>query len=264
MKIAVLMENTSKNPELVAEHGLSLWIETNSHTILFDSGQTDAFIENAEKMGLDLKKVDIMILSHGHYDHGGGLKRFLEMNSKAKIYMSQYAFLPCYHGEERYIGLDTGLKENGRLIETQDELKIDEGLCLYSCNQEKVTEPIESFGLTVKIQGKFQADDFRHEQYLLIQEGDKKVLISGCSHKGIINIVHWFKPDFLVGGFHFMKLDPEKEEDREKLLYASDVLLQYKTMYYTGHCTGLEQFKLMKEKMGDRLDDLSVGKVISI
>ena len=78
MQIKVLMENTSVRPDLICEHGLSLYLEVCGRKILFDAGQTDAFAENAAKMGVDLKKVDAAILSHGHYDHGGGMLRFLE------------------------------------------------------------------------------------------------------------------------------------------------------------------------------------------
>ena len=80
MKVTVLIENTACREDLAAEHGLSLLIETSTSTILFDAGQTGAFADNAKKLGIDLNTVDFCILSHGHYDHGGGLKRFLEEN----------------------------------------------------------------------------------------------------------------------------------------------------------------------------------------
>ena len=98
MKIWTLMENAAAREDLAAEHGLSLLIETGAHRILFDSGQSGAFADNAEKMGLNLGTVDLAVLSHGHYDHSGGLLRFLEYNDRAKIYVDQYAFDCCWHG----------------------------------------------------------------------------------------------------------------------------------------------------------------------
>ena len=79
MKITALTENTSVNENIGAEHGLSLYIETDGHKILFDMGQTDMFERNAKTLCIDLSEVDIAVLSHGHYDHGGGLARFLEI-----------------------------------------------------------------------------------------------------------------------------------------------------------------------------------------
>lgn len=152
------------------------------------------FAENAERLGIDLTQVDIAILSHGHYDHGGGLKRFMEVNKKASIYLSKYAFEPHYNGTEKHIGLDVSLAGNGRLIFTEDKLEIDDTLCLYSCNECVREFDLGSFGLNMMQDGELLPDDFRHEQYLLIKENGKTVLISGCSHKGIMDICQWFLP----------------------------------------------------------------------
>jgi hypothetical protein len=91
--------------ELVAEHGLSLYIETDHKKIIFDTGQTGHFILNAEKLGIDIRDVDYLILSHGHYDHTGGLKKFLEINSKAAVLAKEEIFIPKFSGKTRYIGL---------------------------------------------------------------------------------------------------------------------------------------------------------------
>ena len=106
-------------------------------------------------------------------------------------------------------------------------------------------------------------EDFRHEQYLLIEESGKKICFSGCSHKGILNIVRWFRPDVLVGGFHFMKLDPEGD-GAEPLRQAARQLTAYPTVYYTGHCTGEKQFAFLKRIMGEQLQALSAGTVLAV
>ena len=92
------MENTAAGENLAAEHGLSLLIETGEHRILFDAGQTGAFADNAARLGLDLSTVDLAVLSHGHYDHGGGLARFLEINCHAPVYVNPHVFEPHYNG----------------------------------------------------------------------------------------------------------------------------------------------------------------------
>ena len=96
MKITVLVENTTSNQKLNVEHGLSLYIETDKHHILFDAGDSNLFLENAKKLNIDLSLVDIFILSHGHHDHGGGLNAFLEINDKANIYVQHHAFSPHF------------------------------------------------------------------------------------------------------------------------------------------------------------------------
>lgn len=255
MKITALTENTSKTG-LPYEHGLSLYIETENHKILFDTGQTELFAQNAETLGIELSKVDTAVLSHGHYDHGGGLKRFLELNKTAPVYMSKYAFEPHFNGTEKYIGLDLSLLDSGRIILTDGVTKIDVGLTLYSCNSNEKILDLGSFGLNTKENGGSVPDDFRHEHYLLIEENGRRVLISGCSHKGIVNIEDWFKPDVLVGGFHLSKLEPG-----DKLKAIAQRLSSYDTSYYTCHCTGIEQYDFMKRYM-DKLGYLSAGDSI--
>ena len=259
MKIVVLMENTACRTDLTAEHGLSLYIETGNRKILFDAGQSAVFADNAEKLGVDLARVDTAILSHGHYDHGGGLLRFLELNDTAPIYMSRHAFGPHYHRVGKYIGLDAALGFSDRIRFTCEDQTLEDGIHLVTrivCD-----EPIEPYGLTRLENGVHLDEDFRHEQYLLVREGEKTVLFSGCSHRGILNIAQWFRPDILVGGFHFKAL-PTQGQGKTALERAAGQLLTYPTVYYTGPCTGEEQFAVMKEIMGDRLFSISTGMVL--
>lgn len=258
LKIISLLENTSDLDSVKAEHGLSLYIETDRRKILFDMGQSALFSDNAEALGIRLDKVDLAVLSHGHYDHGGGLKKFMEVNGHAPIYISRHAFLPHYNGTEKYIGLDVSLERSERIVFTDNVYHIDEGLSLFSCNDLARSYPLESFGLTERMGSRFVPDDFRHEQYLLITEKDKRVLISGCSHKGILDIVEWFKPDVLIGGFHFSKMPLD-----DRLLNIAETLDTYPTEYHTCHCTGRAQFDFMKRKMKN-LNYLSCGQVITI
>lgn len=258
MRVTCLIENTSSNSSLAAEHGLSLFIETESNKILFDMGQTDLFADNAKLLGVDLAEVDIAVLSHGHYDHGGGLKRFLELNNSAAVYLSSDAFGDYYNGIEKYIGLDKSLAENERLIYAYDYFSVDDGISLFSCNDNEKIMPIDSGGLKKKINGNFADDDFLHEQYMLIEENGKKFLISGCSHKGILNICDWFRPDVLIGGFHFSKypLDTKLDEIAEKLN-------SFGTEFYTCHCTGVEQYNYLSKRM-KKLNYLSTGETIKL
>ncbi len=256
MRIVTLLENTASREDLTAEHGLSLYVETGERRLLFDAGQSDAFWNNAMALGIDLSLVDTAILSHGHYDHGGGLGRFLTGNPSAPVWVNPHAFDGHYNGSDRYIGLDPALAEEPRIRFAEDGQKIGEGMTLHSrigCIRE-----IRPFGLTVKEQGKLLPEDFRHEQYLLAEEGGKRILFSGCSHRGILNIVSWFRPDMLIGGFHFMKLAPDDAE----LEAAAARLKRCPCTYYTGHCTGQAQFEALKAILGEQLQSLETGKEI--
>jgi len=260
MKVWTLLENSSCREDLVCEHGLSLYIEAGGLRILFDAGQSAAFADNAEKLGIDLAQVDLCVLSHGHYDHGGGLQRFLEINDHAPVYVNRHAFGDFFNAEGKFIGLDSALLSEDRIIFAGDNRQLSESVSLHSCPGFPEPCPSYSGGLTVLKKGKHEQDDFRHEQYLLIREGEKRIVVSGCSHRGVMNIKTWFAPDVFIGGFHFMKLDPE--HDRIKLRAAASALMQKDTIYFTGHCTGDAQYAMLKDVMGERLHRLSTGSFL--
>ncbi len=257
MKITALLENTSACG-LPTEHGLSLFVEMENCRFLFDMGQTDLFARNAEALGIDLNSADFAVLSHGHYDHGGGLRTFLALNGHAPVYMNRFAFEPHYNGTEKYIGLDQELKSSGRIVFADGETRIAEGIALYSCHDMPKVMDFGSCGLNMIRDGRMTPEDFRHEHYLLAEENGKKILFSGCSHRGILNIMHWFRPDVLIGGLHLSKLPLN-----ETLAGYAKALDAYPTVYYTGHCTGTDQYRFMKERMRN-LHYLSTGETVSI
>ena len=257
MKLYTLLENTTCKPDLCTEHGLSLYLEACGHKILFDAGQTDAFFYNAKLLDVDLNAVDIAILSHGHYDHGGGMFDFLKLNERAPLYIHKNAFGERYNGRGTFIGLDEALRHNSRIRYTSGITVLADGLTLLDCNERLPVIPLNPYGLSLVQDGKLVADDFLHEQYLLVEENGKRVLITGCSHKGIINLVSWFEPDILIGGFHF-----KSETNPAVLRSYGEQLLQHKTIYYTGHCTGEEQYNLLKGMMGEQLHYIRTGTVL--
>ncbi len=266
MKIVTLIENTAAREGLHAQHGLSLYIETGRHRLLFDTGQNGLFAENARALGVDLAAVDIAILSHGHYDHGGGLARFFELNNRANVYVNRHAFEPHFSGEnaQRYIGLAPELAGSGRIVYTNDQCEIDGELSLCTLNGLRPAHAASGQNLFVRRDGAMETDDFRHEQYLTIRQGARRVVISGCSHKGILNIMDWMRPDVLAGGFHFKDLDPDSEQGRCALRAAAKALLDYGADFYTCHCTGERQYAIMKREMGERLNALSGGCEITL
>ena len=254
MRITALTENTAANETIGAEHGLSLYIETAKQRILFDMGQSDLFLRNAKTLGIDLTQVDTAVISHGHYDHGGGLADFLQINASAPVYVSRYAFEEHRNKTGKDIGLSPALQDCKRLIFTDEVCEIAAGVTLYSCNTKKHAHPTDDGGMTALD----KTEDFRHEQYLLLEENGKRVLISGCSHKGILNVETWFQPDVLVGGFHLSNLPCDAH-----LTAIAEQLAAYDTDYITCHCTGMEQYRWMRSTL-PRLKYLAAWEWIEI
>jgi 7,8-dihydropterin-6-yl-methyl-4-(beta-D-ribofuranosyl)aminobenzene 5'-phosphate synthase len=274
MIIKTLMEDTSTNLNCKSEHGFSLYIETQNHKILFDTGASDLFLKNAEVLGVDIEAIDIAFISHGHYDHGGGLGTFLRKNSKAKVYIHHKAFDKHYsqrlNGNIEDIGINPSIRDNKRIVFTKEDLIIDDELELFagvtgreffsSCNNTLFMESRD--GLV--------NDTFEHEQNLIINENGILILIAGCAHNGIINILNHFKelkgtlPKYVFGGFHLFNYGANKSEAPDMVSAIGEFLSKTETRYYTGHCTGLEAFTKLKGTMKDQVQYLAAGNVVEI
>lgn len=273
MIIKTLVENRSIREELGSEHGLSLYIEALGHKILFDTGASDLFLKNAEKMEVDLSQVEFAVISHGHYDHGGGLAKFLEINDQAEVFIHPLAFGNYYArrtgGGLQYIGIDQDLKENRRLVYTTDRFTITKGLRVFSNIDQTEALPASNKDLLEEGADGPVDDLFAHEQNLVIEEGEGMVLLTGCAHNGIVNIVSHFHsikdryPDYVIGGFHLSKGGAE-HDSLEEIDRVAAFLRDTGSVYYTGHCTGLAPYERLKETLGERIHYLATGTVIEL
>ncbi len=270
MIITSLIENTS-GKGLPVEHGLSLHIHLqDGQNILFDMGQGDLYWQNAQRLGIDLKDVNVAIVSHGHYDHGGGLESFLRNNDHASVYVHPDAFLPHYSLREEglsFIGLNPQLADNQRLVKSQAVTRINEHLTLFSNVQGDCCYPHGNrllFGPDKK-----EKDTFCHEQNLMIQEEDTSVLIAGCAHRGIVNILNrctqllGHAPDYVLAGMHLMKSGLESADEATFIRQlATELMLYKKTRFYTMHCTGTEPFAQLQSIMGAQIQYMACGDQI--
>lgn len=274
MIVITLVENTAESDAFDCEHGLSLYIEANNHNILFDTGQSELFIKNAKKMNIDLNQVDTVIISHGHYDHGGGLARFLDLNKKAKIYINRQAF-GCFYskrgdGEYHDIGLDKNLVNHPNILFADDYFKIDDGLTLFSSMKSHQFFPINNQHLYKKQNNGYIHDDFSHEQSLLIKEKDNRVLIAGCAHTGIVNIVDEIKrntrqfPTHVIGGFHLYNRSTDTSELPSVIDGIGSYLDQTNAKYYTCHCTGMKAYLDLKRILQKKIEYIVTGKQFTI
>lgn len=229
---------------LFAEHGLSLYVETDNRKILFDTGQTGLFIQNAVNLGVNIEDIDCLVLSHGHFDHTGGLIPFLKQNSNATVYAKRGIFTPRYNRENRFIGTDGEETQlANRLVWVDEVTELDEGVFIMPNIPFIHQVDTHCNGFTKKVQNEIIPDDFEDEQYLAIRRKNKINILTACSHRGITNIcssvTDYFKlpVNLILGGFHL------KECTTEQYIHITHYLrlLQPKSMGLC-HCTGIEKY----------------------
>ncbi len=280
MKFTVLMENTApEGSGLAAEHGLSLYVEHRGHRLLLDAGASGKFADNAEMLGIDLRQVELAVLSHGHYDHADGLRRFFAINSTAKVYArpgAGGAYFSTSLGEPRYIGVHREIWEGNR-----DRFLCQEGLYPLWEGAWLVPETVHGgpfasreTNLLKKLgQDQFIPDDFSHEQSLVLEGERGLTVFNSCSHGGIVNIVRGVKEQLrqpvyaVAGGLHmFSQRAPSGMNCPPDYVRAVAAALREEGVeqVYTGHCTGEAALSILKEALGERLIPLTGGLTVEL
>lgn len=213
--------------------------------------------------------MDIAVISHGHYDHTGGLLGFFEKNPAADIYIQSSAFGEFYHGE-RYIGIDKRVESMPSVKKIDGDYRIDDELFIFSNITGRRAWPESNRVLSEIKNGQSVQDSFVHEQCLVINENNKEILVSGCAHNGILNIIDRFVaiygsyPYAVLSGFHMMKKDEYTDYELGIIRETAEELKGMPILFYTGHCTGEPAFELMKKIMGDSLIKLHSGDSFDI
>ena len=275
MRITALVENIASRPDCEPAHGLSLWVETGCQRLLMDAGPSDVLLRNAKALGIDVSKADMLVLSHGHYDHAGGMLPFAALAPDTPIYLRRTATEAYFSGSSEegslhFIGIDPAVRQLPQLYRVDGTLEIGEGLWLFGDITGRKAWPEANRKLSRKIGERYVQDSFDHEQCLVIREKGLSVLLSGCAHNGVLNILDRFfelwhvYPDVVISGFHMKKSLPHTPDEEETIRTTARALCAYPCRFYTCHCTGLPAYGLMKEIMGDQLSYLRCGDVLKL
>ncbi len=299
IKVINLIENYTDNENLTAEHGLSLYVKADNMSFIVDSGQSGAFIDNAKMLGIDFQSIDFIFLSHNHYDHIGGLKRLLDCNKNIKVIASRNCLIPTLkvlsdedisaiskYGGVKLCELKSEPKDIGGFAEIYKEhqnrfILVDEEYKL--AEHIYIEKPINSYAefvcrdaalakLDTDTQ-RIQRDDFGHELFMVIERKNDVILISSCSHSGIVNIADTAYRKFnkpistVIGGFHMRGKDGDNSLNctEEFIRETSERLEDFGVKkIYTGHCTGILALEVLKSYFGDRVEHFKTGEIIEI
>ena len=278
MRVTVLMENSTPSSRLAARHGLSLWLELDDgRRVLFDMGPNDGFLANALSLGVDVTEADLAVVSHGHYDHGGGLGAFLaacgDAGRDVPVYVREHAFEEHVSGTpERHhaIGLDPALATDPRVRLTGERCDLGGGLALFSTARRAHPTARSNGRLMERRDGALVPDRFLHEQSLLVREGDRLALVSGCSHGGVLNLMDAAEGlagaplTSVVAGFHLMDPSGGTVEDEGLTRSLARELAARPARYLTCHCTGTDAFALLRDELGGRVSYLHVGSRVTL
>lgn len=256
MKLIVLVDNnTATDEHFLAEPGLSYWIEKDNKYILFDTGFSDIYIENAKKLNVDLAKTDYIVLSHGHNDHTTGLKFFPHPSKRITLITHPDCLLPKYITDDYYIGSPVSLEEAGdkfNYVQSKESYFIAPDIVFLGEIKEKYGfEKKNPTGYIIK-NNQREPDLLLDDSAISIRTKKGIVIVTGCSHSGICNIISATKEAFknekiysVIGGFH---LRNESEDKLQKIVevFKEEVV----GPIYPAHCTDLKA----KSFLGKYLD----------
>ncbi|QSZ26984.1 MBL fold metallo-hydrolase [Aceticella autotrophica] len=272
MEIQVLIENLIYKKGFIAEHGLSLLVKKDDAEVLIDTGQTDNFMKNSGLMGIDLKKIKKVVLTHGHYDHVGGLKKLIEENRNVHIYANNEILSKKYierkSGDIEEIGFDISLYEKNKenFILISEDKEIEKDFYVVTNTNIEYNNDFTTKHFLIEKNNKKLMDKFEDEVFVVVKEGNVINIITGCSHAGILNILHTAKKRFegfkiksLIGGFHLKGMPSSEVED-----IAWNLKEYNMEKIYTGHCTGVEEYAILKNILRDRISYLTTSSSIII
>lgn len=263
ISLTILVENSARAPGLLAEHGLAYWLEVGTKRVLFDTGQGMVLAHNAGRLGIDLAQADAIVLSHGHFDHVGGLEQALAAAPRAALWLHPRATEPKFSGPTaargaRRISLDFVEQEKFRagpreVVSTLEAREVVPGL--WATGQIPRTNSFEDTGGPFFLDAALaQPDPLLDDQALFFDSGDGLVVVLGCAHAGVVNTLRHVvaltgcpKIHTVVGGMHLENASPVRMA--QTLAALPELGVQ---RLIPLHCTGLRAFAEFRAALGEK------------
>ena len=268
--LTVIVDNISAG-NVPGEWGLSILAEHCSNKILIDTGASDLFVRNMSKLGFDIGDIDFGVLSHAHYDHANGMPAFFKHNRKAEFFLRETTAEDCYFKKffiRKYIGIPRHVLEDyhDRIKFVSGDYKLCDGAYLIPHKTNNLDRIGKREMMYRRTDNGWIPDDFSHEQSLVLDTERGLVIINSCSHGGAANIINEVRSTFpkkhiygLIGGFHLFN-----KSSREVHCVGRQIKDTGIDYVCTGHCTKDRAYKILKEELGDHLEQLRVGLRIDI
>jgi 7,8-dihydropterin-6-yl-methyl-4-(beta-D-ribofuranosyl)aminobenzene 5'-phosphate synthase len=268
IQITVLMENSAFSPGLVAEHGLSFHIQLGRHSVLFDTGQSDQLLRNARALELDLGQLEAIVLSHGHFDHSGGLPAVHLLAPRARLHLHPAATGPKFsikgEGIVRTIGMPNEaqkiIRAHTGAIWTRESVEVVPGL--FATGEIPRLTNFEDVGgrFFLDPEGR-QPDELVDDQALFFDGDEGVVVLLGCAHAGVVNTmlhvekITGGKPIHAVlGGMHLLNASEQRLEKTISALDERGIRL-----LAPGHCTGWQATAAFLSRFRNQCFPISVG-----
>ena len=265
MKLTIIVDNIS-NSDIRGEWGFSALLEYGGKKILLDAGASELFLQNMKFLNIDVSDIDYAVLSHAHYDHANGFPAFLENNRKATLYLREGTAGNCYHKKyfiRFYIGIPKSIpgKYAARIQYVSGDYRLMDGVYIIPHRSEDLARIGLRENMYRRTPQGWIPDDFSHEQCLVADTEKGLVIVSPCSHGGVPNIINEVKASFpgkkvygIIGGFHLFN----KPDDEVRALAAEieNTGIEY---VCTGHCTKDRAYSILKEELGDKIQQMNVG-----
>lgn len=274
MQITVLKDNTATRPGVLPGHGLALLVESDDRRVLLDTGPDDTLLVNATVLGVSLYPLDAIVLSHGHYDHTGGLASVLTVTGPVKVVAHPEVFERTFSGPSpnslRDIGMPLTRNEyealGARFELTAMPRALGRSLLTTGHNPPLHLEPHQRSGLWRQRHDRLHADDFRDDCSLIAKWAGSAAVLTGCAHPGLVNILckvrtiapQW-PPRTVLGGLH---LGAAAEEEVAQL--ARDLAGLGVHTVLPCHCTGETATRVLADRFAGEVVPVGAGSVIEM